>query len=232
MKRIIISLTFLLYILNTTSAQYDDPEWEFGGEVGFAWVGFPGQGLQIDFQGTTTKSTDRKNMGGFRASVSAKKNLNGRLQFLGGVGFVKAKGEINKSRTTEAFPFNGGATSFNEKIIQNYTLIDIPTYFRFYLLNERRSTSKRFNIFIDIGASLKIPIKSDLSFTKSESPGSDYEGALQVEAYFGIYSAFGISINNKATIAINSSGIKSQAKEYDSIEYISRLKSISLTVFF
>ena len=232
MKNISISLIFILFIINTTTAQYNDPKWEFGAEVGFAWVGFPGQGLQIAFVGRkSTRSTDRKNIGGFRASVSAKCNLNGRLQLLGSVGLIKAKGEIRKSKTTEAFIFSG-TTSFDEKLKQKYTVIEIPTYFRFYLLNERRSTSKGINIFLDLGSSYKIPIKSNLSFSRSESPGSTYEGALQVNSFFGSYVAFGISINNKATIAITSSRIGSQAKQYDFIKYRSRLKSMSLTVFF
>ena len=65
--------------------------------MGFAWVGFPGQGLEIDILDTTTQTTKHGNMKGFRAFVSAKYNLMGRTQFLGSIGFVKAKGEINKS---------------------------------------------------------------------------------------------------------------------------------------
>jgi hypothetical protein len=231
MKRIIISLTLFLYILNTTVAQYDDSKWEFGAEVGFAWVGFPGQGISIDIFDNTTESTDRKNMGGFHAFVSAKYNLIGRVQILGGVGFVKAKGKINKSRTTEAFIFSQ-ATSFNEKIMQEFSLIEIPTYFRFYLLNERRSVSKRFNIFLDLGTSLKIPVKTDLSFSKSETQSPNYAGDLQVESFFGSYVAFGFSVNNRTTIAFTSSSMRSQAVEYNFIKYWSRLKSMSLTVFF
>ncbi len=231
MKKISISIIILLSIFNISSAQYDSPKWEFGGEGGYAWVGYPGQGLNIDLFETTTQTTKRKNFGGFHALVLVKYNLIGRIQFLGGLGVVRAKGEIEKSKTTEGFIFSG-STSLDERIIQKFTLIEIPTYFRLHLLNERRSVKNEINIFLDLGTSLKAPIKSDLSFSKSERPGTDYEGELQVESYFGVYSALGILINNKCSIAITSSGINSKAKDYDFIKYWSRLKSISLAVFF
>ena len=170
-------------------------------------------------------------MDGFRIMASAKYNLIGRIQILGGLGLVKAKGEIRRSKTTEAFLF-GGTSTFDEKIKQEYTLIDIPIYFRFYLLNERRSIKNGFNIFIDLGKGFKIPIKSNLSFSKSESHTPDYEGALQVKSFFGSYLALGFSINNKTTIAITSSRIRSQSTEYNTIKYWSRLRSLSATVFF
>ena len=47
----------MLYFLNTTTAQYDDPKWQFGREAGFAWVGFSRQGLNISSFNKITQST-------------------------------------------------------------------------------------------------------------------------------------------------------------------------------
>ncbi len=227
MKRIIISLTFLLYIINTSVAQYNDPKWEFGAEAGFAWVGFPGQGIGFL---VTTKTTKRKNREGFRAAVMAKYNLNRRVQIIGGVGFIKAKGEIDKNKTTEGLLF-GGTECIKQKIMQEYNLIEIPTYVRFCPFYEHESASRGFNIFFDLGTSLKIPVKTDLSFSKIESYRPNYSGELEVKSFFGSYTSIGFSVNNKITIAFTSSLMRSQAVEYNFIKYWSRLKSISLTFF-
>lgn len=225
-KKILASIIILFSIINTSFAQYGDPKWEFGGEVGFAWVGYPGEGLNLDlnlYETTSSKHyTKRENRGGFRALVSAKYNLIGRIQILGGVGVVRAKGEIGKGNSPNAT---------DERIMQEFTLIEMPTYFRLHLLNKRRSTKNKINIFLDLGTSLKAPIKSDLSFSKRENSANP-EGELQVESYFHVYSAIGILANNRTSIAITSSGINSQAKDDSSIKYWSRLKSISVAVFF
>ena len=115
MKNISISFVFLLYILSPITAQYDDPKWEFGAEVGFAWIGFPRQVIALDIFDTQSQETNRTNRMGFRAFATAKYNLIDQIQILGSIGLVSAKGAVKKNRSTRSL--FGSTTTLSSEVI-------------------------------------------------------------------------------------------------------------------
>lgn len=226
MKNISISFVFLLYILSPITAQYDDPKWEFGAEVGFAWIGFPRQVIALDIFDTQSQETNRTNRVGFRVFATAKYNLIDQIQILGSIGLVNAKGTVRKNNSTRSL-FGSSTTYSSEEIMQKFTLVELPIYFRFHLLNERRSTSSGMNLFIDLGKSFKIPITSELYFKENDTD----EISLQILNPHGIYLGLGF-LMKKTTIAFTWSGIRTKAEQNEKIKFNSRICSLSTTIYF
>jgi hypothetical protein len=76
MKRIIISLTLFLYILNTTVAQYDDSKWELGAEVGITRLD------SLDQSQSRQGKIKQSNSGGVAIRGNTKYNINSQFQFI------------------------------------------------------------------------------------------------------------------------------------------------------
>jgi hypothetical protein len=233
----------------------DDPRWQFGAEVGFASVK-----LKKSERGGLFKSKREEikpsSKSGFRVGATAKYNIDGRFHFIGGLGIIKAKGTAGKTTTDSKGGFFSATirTTTNEDIIQNYTLIEIPVYMRWHLFGKHRAVSDNFNIFFDLGGSLKLPITNESSYTKAKSistttttiylfsstpntsttvtTSSYQEGDLKLQSEISEYFAVGFLVGGRTSIAFTSSGINTQGKKDRNIEYKSRLKSVAVTVFF
>ena len=233
----------------------DDKKWEFGAEVGFASVKLKRANSGFDLFDGESVVIKRSSKNGFRVSGIVKHNIDGRFQFIGGLGFVKVK-ETARKKTTDS---KGGffsptvRTTINEDIIQNYTLIEIPVYLRCHLFGQHRAASDNFNIFFDLGASYKMPLTNESSFTKTESistrtsgfslfgpstnptttTNSSYDsGDLELQSRLNGYFAFGFLVGKRTSITFSYTGMNTQGIQAKSIKHKTNLNSVSVAVFF
>jgi hypothetical protein len=232
----------------------DDRKWKFGAEVGFASVKLKRseRGKLFDNRNEEIKRTSRS---GFRVAATAKYSVDDRVHFIGGFGIIKAKETASKTITDSKGGFFSPTvrTTINDDIIQDYTILEIPVYLRCYLFGKNNSISGNSNIFLDIGMSFKKPLSIESSYIRGETisttttgfslfggssnptttSSSSYDnGELKLQSEISEYFAIGFLLGNRTSIAFTSTGINTQGKMTKSVKYKSRLKSISLTVFF